>query len=482
MILDLNACFPPAADGTQRPLPKQQQFLDAVFNPGGPKFIAYVGGVGSGKTLIGCIAMIYLAIAYPGDYLIARQFMPELSITTYKTFKELCPKEVIVEDRIADRIIRIRGAGGKISNVIFRQLDEVDKLRSLNLCAVYIDEASQVSEAAFLLLQGRLRGPHIRKLILTSNPAGHDWIYRWWVKQDGFKTEEAKARFSLIKAPSTENVHLPDGYVQSMLETYSPERIQREIMGSFDAFEGQVYHEFRRDVHVIKPFVIPKEWSRVVGMDHGYRNPACALWGAIDYDDNIYIYREFYEREWLIKEICKGHDKTKAPGIVAMSGTDKIDQARIDPSTRNRDGKDGQSDWDEYLKHLPASWPLLPANNDKELGIDRVKSYLKVSEKTGKPRLYVFDTCVNVIEEMAKYKYKELTHTQQGKMNEKEEPVKVDDHAMDALRYLCMSQPEAPKHEDRRKHLLQEQSLEGSMRRELDALKHPKVKDPFQDF
>src|SRR2546430_8857423 len=57
---------------------------------------------------------------------------------------------------------------GRVSNVIFKQLDESDKLRSLNLSGFYIDESSQVSEAAFMLLQGRLRGPGLRKGIRSE--------------------------------------------------------------------------------------------------------------------------------------------------------------------------------------------------------------------------------------------------------------------------------------------------------------------------
>lgn len=416
------------------------------------------------------------------DFLICRQFSPEMLVTTQKTFVEMVPKELLIEYRVADKIVKIRNAGGQVSNVIFRPAEEPDKLRSLNLSGVYLDEASQISEAAFLLFQTRLRGPGLRKLILTSNPAGHDWIYKNWVKQDHFNSPVHKRRFQLIKAPSTENTHLPDGYVASMLDSFSKERVEREIMGSFDSFEGQVYHEFRRDVHVIKPFKIPDEWTRIVGHDAGFRNPTAVLWGAVDYDGNIYLYRELYEREWLISEICLGHAKTGKPGIVALSKGEKIDQARIDPSTRARDGRTGESDWDEYQRHLPTTWPLLPANNDVELGIDRVKSYLKINDRTLKPRLFFFDTLVNTLEEVSTYKYRELGANQQGKMNEKEQPVKVDDHAMDALRYLVMSQPEAPKPENKTKRLLEEQTLEGQIRRDLHAYQHPAKKDPFGDY
>lgn len=481
MQIDLNKCFPVSEKGTQTPLPKQAQFMQSALDPSGSKYVLYCGGIGSGKTVVGCVTVLTMAVLYPGDYLISRQFAPELNITTLKTFLEICPKELIHEYRVADRIIKIKSSGGKISNIIFRQLEEPDKLRSLNLSGFYIDESSQVSETAFMLLQGRLRGPGLRKGILTTNPNGHDWQYSWFVKQDMFNTEKAKTQFKIIKAPSTENVHLPDGYVSGLMQTWSPERIKREIEGSFDAFEGMVYHEFRRDVHVIQPFVVPKEWTRIIGIDHGYRNPTAWVWGAVDYDENIYIYREFYEREWLIEEIVTGNKKKNKPGVMQLMQKEQISQARMDPSTRAARGT-GLSDWDTYMDYLPKDFPLMTANNEKTAGIDRVKSYLKINPKTNKPRLFIFNSCTNLVDEMSKYRYKELTSSQQGKMNEKEEPVKVDDHACDALRYLIMSRPEPPKEEKSVWNRVKYNSSEGSLIRDLEKFKKPKSgADPFGD-
>lgn len=480
MKINLTDAFPLSERTNARaPLPKQAEFMKAVLDPKGPQYVLYCGGIGSGKTLIGCITMLIQAVMYPGTYLICRQFMPELRDTTLKTFIDICPPELIHEIRVADSIVKIKSANGKISDILFRQLEEPDKLRSLNLSGFYIDESSQVSEEGFMLLQGRLRGKGLRKGILTTNPNGHDWQYQWFVKQDMFTVPEAKARFSLIKAPSTENVHLPDGYVANIMQTWSPERIKREIEGSFDAFEGMVYHEFRRDLHVIEPFQIPAEWTRVIGIDHGYRNPSAWIWGAVDYDDNIFIYREFYEKEWLIEEIIKGNHKQNKAGVLQLMRGERIDQARIDPSVRAVRGATGQSDWDIYQEHLPRDFPLLPANNEKTAGIDKVKSYLKVNPITKKPRVYIFRTCANLIEEMTNYRYKDLG-INKGKQNEKEEPVKANDHAVDAFRYLIMSRPDAPKEDADLWKRVKYNSLEGSLIRDMQKFTKPsKNEDPW---
>jgi PBSX family phage terminase large subunit len=429
--------------------------------------------------------MLSWAVLYPGEYLVCRQFAPELKMTTYKTFLDICPPELIEEHRVADALIKIKAVGGKFSTIYFRQLEEPEKLRSLNLSGFYIDEANQVSEEAFMLLQGRLRGGGIRKGILTTNPKGHDWIYRWFFAKDHMKDPVVKTQYHLIKAPSTENIHLPDGYLQSVMASWDEARIQREIQGSFDAFEGQVYSDFRRDAHVVRPFRIPSNWERHIRIDHGYRNPAAALFFAVSPEGECYVYREIYVREWLIKEIILGNKKENKSGVVdfVRGDTKFFKTARIDPSTKANRGR-GDSDYEEYRRHWPDNLPPLQfAKNDVQVGIDRVKSYLKPDPKTNKPMLYIFETCTNLLEEITTYRYPDLKPNQQGVKNEDEKPIKCDDHALDALRYMVVDLPERYKavveELDRHKKYT---NIEIAMQDEFKRLTSPKDgKDPFSD-
>ena len=81
---------------------------------------------------------------------------------------------------------------------------------------------------------------------------------------------------------------------------------------------------------------------------------------------------------------------------------------------------------------------------------------------------------------MAQYKWAERSVGQQGKVNEKEEPVKFHDHAMDALRYLIMTMPEpTPKKVDPLANL-KYGSVERALHQELANLRNPpKGGDPF---
>jgi len=482
--IDLNQCFPVAKDGSRTPLPKQKQFLDAALSEAESrayaKFVRYVGGIGSGKTLIGCTTMLHMAVLRPGDYLVARQYMPELKDTTYKTFMEVCPPELIKEVRVADMVVKVHCVGGGVSTILFRGLEEPDKLRSLNLNAFYIDEANQVSEAAFMLLQGRLRGRFWRKGLVTMNPGGHDWTWRWFVKKDHIASPEVRRLFLNIRAPSTENIHLPDGYIDTLVAAWSEDRIRREIEGSDDSFEGQIYSEFNRAVHVIKPFRIPDDWTIRIGADDGYRNAAAWIYAAISPEGDVYVWDEFYQKEWLIEEICrtgKVVNMQHLPSAYSKLRGRKVEQMRMDPAAKQV--RNGLNNWDIYLRHLPSGFPMLEAQKSVQTGIERVKAYLKPDAR-GKPRLYVFDTCVNLLDEITQYRWAERPAGLQGKFNEREEPVKVNDHLMDSLRYMIMTCPEpVTKKLDPIAHL-KHGSSERMLYNELQELKKGrKSSDPF---
>lgn len=498
ITLNLNSCFPMADDGSQGPLPKQQEFLAAALDPNGPTNIAYFGGYGSGKSLILVVTMITQGVLHGGEYIIARQFMPELRRTTMKLFHELLPDDLLIEKKDAAAQTTIKSVNGT-ATFYFVGLDEPGKLDSLNLSGIGIDEASQTTEEAFLKLKGRLRNKKgLRKTLLVGNPKGHDYVYKYFIDKRVFKPivhpvskrviseEEQKAQYKLILAPSTENRHLDQNYLQEMLATYSPERIKRDVYGSFDSFEGQVYSEFDRATHVVRPFRIPANWHRHIRIDHGFRNPAAVLFFAVSPDGDVYVFRELYVREWLIKEIVAGNAKEKKKGITDyIKGAGSFETAKIDPSTKARRGSTGESDFDEYRRHWPNELPPLGlAKNDVQLGIDRVKSFMKPHPKTGKPALYIFDTCENLLEEITTYRYPDLKPSEQGQKAEKENPLKVDDHALDALRYMIVDLPNPYKLDDlsyaeRRKKY---SNIEIAFQDELESFKAPKQpKDPFDD-
>ena len=77
-----------------------------------------------------------------------------------------------------------------------------------------------------------------------------------------------------------------------------PEVQRKQFLdGDWGAYEDAAFPEFSKDVHVVEPFDIPRNWHKFRACDWGYSSPACVLWFAIDFDNNLWVYRELYTKK-----------------------------------------------------------------------------------------------------------------------------------------------------------------------------------------
>ena len=230
-----------------------------------------------------------------------------------------------------------------------------------------------------------------------------------------------------------DNPFLPEKEIKALTETLSAEQLESRRYGRFRANGGLVYPEFDENLHVIEPFNVPIDWYDNISIDPGLKNPLSCHFYAVDYDGTVYVIAEHFEAEQTvayhaakIKEICDrlswGRDKNG-----------KI-RALIDSAANQKTLAATQSVSELFYEQGINVNPQV--NKDLFSGIARVKQYLKPA--SGKPRLYIFSTCVNLIRELKSYRWG---------AGENDAPKKVDDHALDELRYYIMTKPEnsAPK-------------------------------------
>jgi len=206
---------------------------------------------------------------------------------------------------------------------------------------------------------------------------------------------------------------IDDKRIDDMIAEW-PEEVQAtRIEGRFASYYGAVYKGFNRNIHVVKPFKIPEDWTLYRGIDFGFTNPFCCLWLAKDNDENWYVYREYYKSQTGMQE--------HIANIKARS-SHEVYQATIvdteDPEKREID-----------LKR--AGIKAICARKDIDRGIELVQSKLKV-KANGKPSLFIFNTCKNTPREMAMYHYPEGTSSKEPA----DHPVKKNDHTLDAMRYV----------------------------------------------
>jgi len=234
-----------------------------------------------------------------------------------------------------------------------------------------------------------------------------------YIDKSGERLESGRIRIKSWHFELEDNTFLTPEYIENIKATTPPGMMyDRRIKGKWVAAEGLVYEGWNPDIHGIDGFTIPQDWQRVRGIDWGFTNPFVCLWGAIDPDGRLYIYDEYYQPKVLIKYHARRINRNIGVFRWTVADHDAQDNAEIRQfGIRTR-----------------------RAQKDVEIGIQKVAERLVV-QADKKPRLSVFrDRCPNTMREMGIYCWQE----QKDGKPVKEEPLKVDDHCPDTIRYMVM--------------------------------------------
>ena len=194
----------------------------------------------------------------------------------------------------------------------------------------------------------------------------------------------------------------------------SAEAQDSRLYGKFTNQTGLVYPEINQNLHVIRPIPISRNWKKYVSIDFGVVNPFAAL--CICHDENtdtLYVVSEYYKtNETTIyngKMVNKKFEQYKPFDLVVC-----------DPES-----KDGRI---LLARHCGLSNKPAPKHIGVINSINLVKEKL-APDADGKPHLYIFNTCKELLKEFRLYSWNKNTT---GKDTVK----KQHDHGLDALRYL----------------------------------------------
>ena len=274
-------------------LPHQQKFCEDIDH----RKLALVCGFGAGKTYalvsksiilasmnVGCISAIFEPTA------------PMLRDILMRTMNELLELWEIPFTFRASPLpeYQLQFKEG-VHTILLRTILTYQRLRGQNLCAVGFDEADTVNkrdaEQAMNMALARLRSGDVQQFYATTTPEGHSWAF------DTFE-KNAKEDTRLIKAKTSDNPHLPEGFIDSLLENYPPQLIQAYLNGNFcNLTTGQVYDKFDRNIHVLETDPVINEHEPIrVGIDFNIGNMNAVIGIATA---NKFI---------VIDEIAKSHD------------------------------------------------------------------------------------------------------------------------------------------------------------------------------
>ncbi len=224
-------------------LPSQLAFHDSLARMKG-----FSGPIGSGKSQALCQEAVKLTYKNCGRTgLIGAPTYPMLRDATQRTMFEILESNGIpYEYAKAENTLELKDSG---SRILFRAVDEFERLRGTNLAWFGLDELTYAPEGAWLRLEGRLRDPKATCLcgFAVWTPKGYDWVYRRFIA-------DPKPGYEVIQARPNENKYLlaqvPD-YYERLKSSYDEKFYQQEVLGQYLLMcGGLVYHTFDRRDHV----------------------------------------------------------------------------------------------------------------------------------------------------------------------------------------------------------------------------------------
>jgi phage terminase large subunit len=399
------------------------------------------GPAGTGKSLACLFRLHLIALHNPNMRgLIFRKTAVSLGSTTLVTWEKK-----VIADALARGIVTWFGGsareapGYRYSNgakIDVAGMDKPEKIMSAEYDLVFGDEATELTLNDWESVGTRLRNGKLswQQQMGACNP-GHP---THWIKQ---RCDQGQAKMLVSRHVDNPAYVNADGSFTEVgmaymakLDALTGVRKSRLRDGTWAAAEGLIYETFDEAVHLVNPFKIPASWARWITVDFGYTNPMVMQWWAEDGDGRLFLYRELYHTKRLVEDMAKQAREL----MVYPSGQWREPQPR--GVICDHDAEDRAT----LEKHLLLR--TTAAKKAVSTGIQAVQSRLKVAGD-GKPRLFVVRGAVverdaeldaakkpcSTEEEVTGYVWAVKPGNAAGL---KEEPVKENDHGMDAMRYM----------------------------------------------
>lgn len=399
--------------------------------------ILMAGPAGTGKSRACLEKLNAVAMRYPGMRgLIVRKTQQSLSSTALDTWRK-----AVLPENLAKGMVKFYGGSAAEppqyrydngSTILIGGMDttgdQIPKIMSSEYDFIYVQEATELKEEDWEALTTRLRNwkiPEYQQMIADCNPGPPThWLKR---RCDLGKT-------LMLHSRHEDNPMLYDDAgvltekgapYMATLDALTGVRRLRLRDGIWAAAEGLVFDGFDAAVHVVARFEVPEDWPAYWCVDFGFTNPFTFQCWREDPDGRLYLTHELYGTQTLVEDWAQ---KILALRLAPFPNVVICDHDAEDRATLE--------------KHLGT--PSVAAKKTVSDGIQAVATRLRPAGD-GKPRLFIFEdslverdqelmnrkkpTCV--VEEFPGY----VWASKPGGLM-KEEPVKADDHGLDALRYM----------------------------------------------
>lgn len=364
------------------------------------RYLLIEGSAGSGKTIFAAYQTVLYALKHPkARILVCRQTMPSLKETSWHEIKK-----ILMDSEIEFHENRTEGWITLFNDckILFRSLDDEQKIRSLSVDYIYVEQAEEIKEAVFYELRERLRGRVSEQdygqflMVVTPGLEKH-WIYQLFHIKG---VDNCRMEHFYYK----DNPYLPEIKYKEYeeLKRLDYDYYRKYALGKWGKLSHLIYHhETNWDK---KPLIGGAEYY-TAGVDFGFNNPACFLLIAWR-DGEPYIIDEVHQSQLTNTQFIE-------------KCNEMLKRHKLKPKQIDRVFADAASP-DKILEFTYAGYECVGGVKDVEAKIDSVKSV----------QVHISENCTKTIEEIQNYVY-----MKDNDGNILDAPLKINDHAMDALGY-----------------------------------------------
>lgn len=409
-----------------QPSERQREFLTSST-----RYTAYGGARGGGKSWAVRTKAALMSLKYPGiRILLVRKTYPELRenhiVPLVKMLRD-------VADYSESKKTLTLCCGSRIKFGYCDAETDTGQYQGQEYDVIFMDEATHFTETQFHALKSCLRGvnPFPKRFYLTCNPGGvgHGWVKRLFIDRQ-YREGEQACDYTFIPARVYDNTALmqadPD-YVRSLLAL--PDELRSAwLEGNWDAFAGQFFPEFRREVHVCGDFQVPEGGRVYRAFDYGLDMLAC-IWVCVEENGRATVFREVHASGLIVSDAAR---------LILDNSPEPVYTTAAPPDMWNRQRETGKSIAELFSD---GGIDLVRADNSRVSGWLAVKEWLKpVEGRDGAltSRLRFSEKCPFLIRCIT-----ELCADEKNPCDAAVLPHDIT-HITDALRYFCAVRPAAP--------------------------------------
>jgi len=381
------------------------------------RFIVINAGRRAGKTYMVAWKLLDFATKKPGSivWYVAPTYRQAKNIL-WEQLVHIIPRTII--DKKNETELKIRLVNN--STISVKGAEDPDSLRGVKIDFVVFDECAFIDnwEEVWKI---------IRPTLIDSQ--GSSWFISTPNGFNHFKTlsEEYQKdkNYSYHHATSWDNPYLDKSELETIKKEQAgnPDKVDayyQEIMGEFRKMSGLIYKNFDRKIHMVEIPDIEFNYTYTRSIDFGFGHKTALIYFAINEDaTEIYAYDGLYQSGLTEKDI--------AEIIKIKDGNKYITNPVADSAAPMAIAE---------LAHYGVYFsPIEKGADSVRAGIAKVAELLKVRKDTGKPTLMFNKNLTWIADEFERYRWVE---SKQDSVL-RDIPYKVNDDAMDAIRYFALS-------------------------------------------